>query len=290
MHHDGDRSTFASVRARRLGNRRRSSQMTPTRAGNALVLRGPQRPDLLRDEILADLFEATAARQPDHIALMFGDRQLRYGELNAMADAVAHRLIDTHDVCPGTIVGLWMPRGIELLVLQLAIAKTGAAWLPLDAQTPVERVAACLEDAQAVLLISANTLRNGLASICPGIPLVDGQALCALLPAGTSLRRRIGIRPEHTAYVIYTSGSTGKPKGIAISQRSICHFLRSENMLLGIRATDRVYQGFSISFDMSFEEIWIAYLVGATLWIGPPEAAGDPEEEDRLSLDRRPVR
>ncbi|RMM03844.1 AMP-binding protein, partial [Pseudomonas savastanoi] len=85
----------------------------------------------------------------------------------------------------------------------------------------------------------------------------------------------------------YTSGSTGKPKGILISQRSICHFLRSENAVLGICASDRVYQGFSVAFDMSFEEIWIAYLVGATLWIGPKETSGDPETLPRLLNEQR---
>ena len=86
------------------------------------VLRGPQQPDLLRSEVLADLFEHTAARLPEHEALVFDDRMVRYGELDAWADAAAHRLIDTHGVRPGAIVGLWMPRGIELLVMQLAIA------------------------------------------------------------------------------------------------------------------------------------------------------------------------
>ena len=61
--------------------------------------------------------------------------------------------------------------------------------------------------------------------------------------------------------MIYTSGSTGQPKGIVVSHRSICHFLRSENELLGVCQEDRVYQGFSLAFDMSFEEIWISYLV-----------------------------
>jgi non-ribosomal peptide synthetase-like protein len=252
------------------------------------LLRGPQQPELLRHEILADIFERTAAAQPEQLALIFGDRELRYGELDAMANAAAHRLIDAHGVRPGMIVGLWMDRGIELLVLQLAIAKTGAAWLPLDAQTPPERVAACLEDAQAVALVSTLTLSERLASLPPGhriLPALPAPALCAALPAGTALRRREGARPEHMAYVIYTSGSTGKPKGIAIAQRSICHFLRSENALLGVRASDRVYQGFSVSFDMSFEEIWISYLVGATLWIAPPDAAGDPELLPRLLAD-----
>jgi len=246
------------------------------------ILRGPQQPELLRHEVLADVFEHTAAHLPERCALIFGERELRYGELDAWADAAAHRLIDQHGVRPGMIVGLWMPRGIELLVLQLAIAKTGAAWLPLDANTPPERVAACLDDAQAVGLISTAALS---ASWPAAVPVFEAQALCAALPVGTRLRRREGAEPAHTAYVIYTSGSTGKPKGIAISQGSICHFLRSENTRLGVQASDRVYQGFSVAFDMSFEEVWISYLVGATLWIGPAEAAGDPELLPRLLAD-----
>ena len=260
------------------------------------ILRGPRRPDLLRDEILADLFEATARRLPDKAALRFGERELRYGELDALADLAAHRLIEL-GIGPGAIVGLWLPRGIELLAMQLAIAKTGAAWLPMDAATPAERVAVCLEDARAAALVSADAMRPALlahaqdaAALPITAPVLSFEQLCAALPedrAGTPLRRRSGATGAHTAYVIYTSGSTGKPKGIAISQGSICHFLRSENSRLRVREDDCVYQGFSVAFDMSFEEIWISWLVGATLWIGPPEAAGDPEALPRLLADNQ---
>ncbi len=96
-----------------------------------------------------------------------------------------------------------------------------------------------------------------------------------------------GPRPSDPAYVIYTSGSTGQPKGIVVSHRSICHFLRAENDLLGVRAEDRVYQGFSVAFDMSFEEIWISYLVGATLWIAPAESVADPDHLASAALRQR---
>lgn len=82
---------------------------------------------------------------------------------------------------------------------------------------------------------------------------------------------------DDAAYIIYTSGSTGKPKGIVIEQRNICHFLRSENSVLGVCHQDKVYQGFSVAFDMSFEEVWISYLVGATIWIAPKDLVTDPE-------------
>lgn len=246
---------------------------------------------MLRHEVLADIFEATASAHPEQTALIEGQgrqaRQRSYAELDADAGRAAHRLIEA-GIRPGDMVGLWLPRGIELLTLQLAIAKTGAAWLPFDADTPPERIAVCLEDAQAKALLVAERqahvvqAQEGISAL-----ILAETGLLAPLPAGTVLRRREGALPEHPAYVIYTSGSTGKPKGIAITQGSICHFLRSENARLGVRQTDKVYQGFSVAFDMSFEEIWISYLVGATLWLAPREIAGDPEALPRALVEQQ---
>jgi non-ribosomal peptide synthetase-like protein len=247
------------------------------------VLYGPHMPELLRDEILADLLEATARRAPDHPALIAGERSLTYAELDALADRAASRLIDA-GIEPGDIVGLWMPRGIDLLVMQAAIAKAGAAWLPVDEDTPVERLLVCMEDAGSPALVSSERMRERLGALADaaGRPVLMAEDLSAPMPQGAPLRRRGPVAGSAPAYVIYTSGSTGKPKGILIDQRSICHFLRSENEVLGVTGDDRVYQGFSVAFDMSFEEIWISYLVGATLWLGPKETAGDPEALPRL--------
>ena len=239
-------------------------------------LRGEFRPELIRHEGLADIFEATAHRLPDKQALIFGDRELSYGELDALATRAASRLIDA-GVGAGQIVGLWLPRGIELLVMQLAIVKSGAAWLPFDSETPVGRIKICLEDARAVGLITAAAGARLLADL--ECPIWTAEALVVPLATPTSAPtlRRQPTSPDDSAYVIYTSGSTGKPKGILIHQGAICHFLRSENAVLGVAETDRVYQGFSVAFDMSFEEIWISYLVGATLWLAPREVSADPE-------------
>ncbi|ELQ17605.1 amino acid adenylation [Pseudomonas fluorescens BRIP34879] len=246
------------------------------------VLYGPLQPELLRDEVLADLLEATAKRDPQQVALIDGERQLSYGELDRQAACVASRLIEA-GVRPGQIVGLWMPRGMPLLVMQAGIAKAGAAWLPMDEDTPLGRLQVCMEDAQAVGVVCARSSAAALAEV----GLVAWCADDLLAPLQGALQRRSGARPEDPAYVIYTSGSTGKPKGILISQGSICHFLRSENAVLGIQASDRVYQGFSVAFDMSFEEIWIAYLVGATLWLGPKDITGDPEALPRMLTRQR---
>ncbi|WP_206021984.1 Pls/PosA family non-ribosomal peptide synthetase [Rhodoferax bucti] len=238
------------------------------------VLRGPDMPELLRHEVLADLFEATARRCPDTPALIDTTATLTYRELNTLADTAASHLLAA-GIGGGDMVGLWLPRGLPLLVMQLAIAKTGAAWLPLDADTPADRVWTCLEDAQAQGLISQTTMAEPLrASLGTGnMPLWTPEQLGQPCPP----RVRSRAEPRDPAYVIYTSGSTGKPKGIAITQGSICHFLRSENVRLGVREGDRVYQGFSVAFDMSFEEIWISYLVGAMLWIASKEVSSDIE-------------
>jgi non-ribosomal peptide synthetase-like protein len=245
-----------------------------------MILRGPSRPDLIHHEILADIFEASAARHPEHPALIAGGRSVSYSELNDNANRIAHHLIRL-GVRPGHLIGLWLPRGIDLLTVQLAIAKTGAGWLPFDADTPEERIITCLADAQAYGLVTSQEKVGQMKS--PGCTVWQVEALRQ--NTDDPLLRRTVVSTETPAYVIYTSGSTGKPKGVPISQGAICHFLRSENSVLGIRGDDIVYQGFSVAFDMSFEEIWISYLVGATLWLAPQEITADPEALPRALKD-----
>jgi non-ribosomal peptide synthetase-like protein len=249
-----------------------------------MILRGPSRPDLLRDECLADILAATVRRRPEHPALIWGERIVTYGELDALSDTLAAALI-RRGARPDAIVGLFLPRGADLLIAQAGICKSGAAWLPFDADTPRPRVENCLQSAGAVGLL---TCREWLPRL-EGLPVpVWAVEDLRQETGGHRLRETIAPpRPTSPAYAIYTSGSTGQPKGILVSHRSICHFLRSENEVLGVREDDRVYQGFSVAFDMSFEEIWIAYLVGATLWIAPPDMVGDPERIARAVADHR---
>src|SRR5471032_2683396 len=174
------------------------------------ILYGKPQSELLREEILADLLEASATRTPDHIALIFGERQLSYRELDAQADLVAARLIAA-GVQPGQIVGLWLPRGIELLVLQAGIAKAGAAWLPVDEDTPVERLQVCLDDADGAGVVSCASFASRLADAGIQRPVWTAEKLLAPAKPGEDLPARGQVRGEHPAYVIYTSGSTGKP-------------------------------------------------------------------------------
>ena len=246
---------------------------------NWAYLFGRNEPDFLREnEYLADIFEASAQSFPDKPALVFCGESMTYQEVNEKANWVAHYLI-SQGVVPGKAVGLYVARGFQLLISQLGIAKCGAAWIPLDIDsTPIDRAKVCLEDAKAVGIITTN--ENFVADE-EELPLLKVWKVEDLFrqPEDSLLRQRDRALclPDYPAYFIYTSGSTGKPKGIEISQRSICQFLRSENSILNVNSDDVVYQGFSVAFDMSFEEIWISYLVGATLWIAEKILASDPE-------------
>ena len=253
-------------------------------AREAAILRGDIRDDLIRDEVLADLFAATARARPDHPALVFGETRHSYGEVDARSDAIAGGLIE-RGIGPGDVVGLWMGRGPELLIAQIAIAKSGAAWLPFDADAPVDRIAVCLADAGAKGLVTSAAL---VAKAEVGCPVLTSDELARAGGGAPVDPKARGLTPDHPAYLIYTSGSTGTPKGIVVTHRNICHFLRASNALYGFTADDVVFQGASVAFDLSMEEIWIPYMVGATLVVASPATIGDAEKlPDILDRGRR---
>ena len=235
-------------------------------------------PQLLRDELLSEIFAATVARTPNAPALRTGEGVLTYLDVDARAEALACGLA-ARGLAPGRIAGLWMARGAELLVAQVAVAKTGAAWLPFDADAPLERIAICLADAEAVLLVTSEAFAAKAADALPCPIVTDIELAAVVASCAPTNARAAGAQPDSPAYLIYTSGSTGVPKGIVISNSNICHYLRSANEVYGITSADVVFQGASVAFDLSMEEIWIPYLVGASLFVATPAVMG---EADRL--------
>jgi non-ribosomal peptide synthetase-like protein len=235
-------------------------------------------PDLLRDELLPEIFAATAGRTPERKAAVFGGQSVTYAEMDAHANRVAQAL-RAAGIGRGSFVGLWMNRSLDLHVALLGILKSGAAYIPFDIGAPSDRVAACLSDCAAAAIIV-----DGEMGAKPGVLGVSKLDFTALLSAGASDEapdlRAEGAGPADPAYVIYTSGSTGTPKGVVISHRNICHYLRSSNTVYGMTADDVVFQGASVAFDLSLEEIFVPYLVGATLWIASRQTI---EESDRLA-------
>ena len=240
------------------------------------VLVGRVAPEHLRDELLAEIFADTVRHRPHHAAMETLERIYNYAEVDALAAGIARALI-SRNVRPGDVVGLWMARGPELLIAQIAIAKTGAAWLPFDADAPVDRIAVCLSDAEAKGLLTSAEFALKAEGHMP-CPILIDEAIVDPADNTPVDARALGATPDHPAYMIYTSGSTGTPKGIVITGRNICHYLRSANELYGVAASDIVFQGASVAFDLSMEEIWIPYLVGATLFVATPQVMGEADK------------
>ncbi len=241
-----------------------------------VVLTGPARPDILRDESLVDIFRETAAKMGGKtaLALIASSEKLSYAELDRRSDQVAAALIG-RGIKPGEFVGLWLRRSLDLHVALIGILKAGAAYIPFDVEAPPDRVASCMADCGSRLLVShdamaAETAKSGQPTATLATLLAEG----ANAPASHLI-----VSPDTPAYAIYTSGSTGKPKGIVIHHRSICHYLRAGNAMLEFRESDVVLQQASVAFDLSLEEIFIPYLVGATLKVATAEVL---KQSDRL--------
>ncbi|GAB3638248.1 non-ribosomal peptide synthetase [Hymenobacter arcticus] len=220
---------------------------------------------------LHQLFEETARLYPNHIALNWLGDTRTYRQLNNEADQLAARLRH-RGVRAGDFVSLFMAKSVELYVGMLAVLKAGAAYVPLDLSFPPDRVTFILGDCGAQVLLTNQPLPEGFAS-WPGLVL----DLNIPAPAVPSFTEPVVVGPDSIAYVIYTSGTTGLPKGVLIPHRSICHLVRAEQLLFQPTPQDRVVQGFSVAFDASLEELWLAWGAGATLVPVPEETMKAPD-------------
>ncbi|EST36670.1 hypothetical protein M878_00825 [Streptomyces roseochromogenus subsp. oscitans DS 12.976] len=217
-------------------------------------------------------FEDSCDRTPHAVALECGARRLTYAELDARANRVAHRLRRL-GIGPGSGAALLLPRSVEMYAGLLGVCKAGAAFVPVDPEAPADRVAHILRDAgaKAVLTTSARAADARRAvphGACAVVEMGCGWEDPALPPA-TRPSEGTSSTADPLAYVMYTSGSSGRPKGVEIARSSIRNFVRVVSPVYDIRSSDRVYQGMTISFDFSIEEIWPTWAAGATLVAGP---------------------
>lgn len=249
--------------------------MTQVSPSAPACLTGPRDPSLIRDERLDEIFAATVARTPTAPAVTGGDITLDYATLAERAGRIAAALV-ARGIGPGAFVGLWMTRSLDLHAALLGILQSGAAYIPFDAEAPSGRVAECLEDcAAAAILVDADT-QGRIEAPLPAETLRAAALLDRPADPPPAPRAR-GGSAEDPAYLIYTSGSTGKPKAVVIPHRAICHFLRAANQAYGITAADVMFQGASVAFDLSLEEIFVPYLVGARLWVAGPRTLAETE-------------
>ncbi|MGW2952503.1 non-ribosomal peptide synthase/polyketide synthase, partial [Streptomyces eurythermus] len=212
--------------------------------------RGTFRP--VPESTLPALFERQAARTPDAVALIDGDRELTYAEVDRAANRLAHRLL-ADGVGPERVVALALPRSASAVVAQLAVAKAGGAFLPVDPDYPAPRREFMIRDAGAHLVLGDPA----------EVWTADGPDT-----APTDADRTTALTPAHPAYVIYTSGSTGTPKGVVVTHRGLAAFAAAATAQYAAGPGDRVLQFASPSFDASVLELCVSLLGGAALVTG----------------------
>jgi amino acid adenylation domain-containing protein len=224
--------------------------------------------DYPAEECLHELFEAQAARTPDAAALVFGEEELTYGELNARANRLAHHL-RALGVGPEVLVGLCLERSVEMVVGLLGVLKAGGAYVPLDPSYPVERLAFMLEDARLRFLLTETRLAQSLGLVAEHVIRIDADA-SAIARASEADPGRLAGR-GHLAYVIYTSGSTGRPKGVMLEHGGVRNLVAAQAQRFGTQRGARVLQFSSLSFDASVFEMTMAFGAGAALCLAPRE-------------------
>ncbi|BAY78557.1 amino acid adenylation [Nostoc linckia NIES-25] len=225
------------------------------------------------------LFEEQVELTPDVVAVEFGNQQLTYKQLNYRANQLAHYLRSL-GVKPDVLVGLCVERSLEMVIGLLAILKAGGAYVPLDPEYPSDRLSFILDDTQVKVLLTQQLLIDRLPPNQAKLHFDCAQYKVCLdtdaeLISQCSQDNVIsGVQPNNLVYIIYTSGSTGQPKGIAMSQLALCnHILWHRDNLKITRA--KTLQFASVSFDVSFQEIFTTWCSGGTLFLITEELRRD---------------
>jgi amino acid adenylation domain-containing protein len=231
---------------------------------------------------LLDLFAAQVERTPDAPAVEFEGQHLSYRELCARADGVARRLRES-GVGADSRVGVCVERGLETAVAVLGVLKAGGAYVPLDPAYPVERLAFMLEDARCAVLLTDRRRPAGLPETNARVLTLDEDS--HQLADASDRRPNALVYPESLAYVIYTSGSTGRPKGVAMPHRALVNLIRWQTAELPGPA--RTLQFASLSFDVSFQEMFSTWCAGGTLLLVGDDLRRDPHALLRFMSERR---
>ncbi|ROU08276.1 non-ribosomal peptide synthetase [Lysobacter enzymogenes] len=239
----------------------------------------------LRDTTALAEFRRQADASPDAVALVAGTSRLSYRELDESSTRLARRLV-ARGVRPGDTVAIALPRDEVLLSALLAVWKAGAAYLPLDPDAPMQRIALTLDDAAPSLLLTAPAFADAFAG--RGLPLLFAHAQDERYDAQAADAPELPeAGGDHGAYVIYTSGSTGVPKGVEVGQRSFWNFLQAMQRELQPEPGQRYLAQTTITFDIAGLELFLPLTVGATVVLTTAEIARNPLALARLIDEQR---
>ncbi len=205
------------------------------------------------------------------MALVFEQQELTYGELNFRANQLARHLKEL-GVGPDVLVGVHVPRSIDMVVGMLGILKAGGAYVPIDPSYPSARIALVIEDSKLGFLLTTDETRAALPASPARIISLDGdaEAIAAQNPAQVS----DSANKNNLCYVIYTSGSTGKPKGVMIEHRNVVNFFAGMDKVIGVEPGTWLAVT-SISFDISVLELLWSLMRGFKVVIHPRRGTSD---------------
>ena len=204
---------------------------------------------------LLEMLTRQAHESAGRTALICGEQSLTYAELHDRADRLARDLV-RRGAGPEEVVGLLLPRSVDLVVAILAVLRSGAAYLPFDRDQPAARIELMVREAEPLLV------------------LTSAEPADAAAPADAPVSAE--VRPDHPAYVMYTSGSTGMPKAVVLPHAGLVNRLLWMQEAYGLQPGDRVLQKTPATFDVSVWEFLWPLTTGATLVLALPDRHGDP--------------
>ncbi|MET7767186.1 amino acid adenylation domain-containing protein [Nocardia sp. NPDC005366] len=231
---------------------------------------------------LRQILSRTARRYPDATAVRCGDTTLTYRELELRADRLAGLLID-RGARPESFVALAMPRSIELVVAIWAVARTGAAFVPLDPGNPTERIAELLSDSRTERGVTTSAVASRLPDTVDWVVL-DAEEDPPRVSGDPATAGR--LRADNAAYVIYTSGSTGKPKAVQLSHRGLADLVAAQAESFGADTDSAVLQVASPGFDACLSELLLAHSSGACLVVAPPHVYGGSDLAELIRSEK----
>ncbi len=236
--------------------------------------------------LVHELVEAEAEREPDRVAVEQDGVLLRYDELNARANQLAHHLRGL-GVQRGELVGLLLDRTPDTIIALLAVLKAGAGYVPLDPVLPVERLERMATDAALAALITNERIRDDVNISAREVVSIDGDAgVIALSPPTNPPRDEHTARASDTAYVIFTSGSTGRPKGVLVPHIGLLNLALSLRHTPGMHRDDVVLAITTLVFDVAVSEVLVPLTLGARIVLASRETAADGTQLRRVVESR----
>jgi amino acid adenylation domain-containing protein/non-ribosomal peptide synthase protein (TIGR01720 family) len=248
--------------------------------------------DVLAGGTLAEIFAAGAALDPSATAIRYEGRSISYAELDATSSQLARVLIE-RGAGPESVVALGFQRSYFMVLAVWAVAKSGAAHLPVDPTYPQDRVAHMVSDSEALLGLTTRAHSDRLAGGQQDLTWlsVDDDEFVAEVRTRsaepvTDADRLRPVTFQNPAYVIYTSGSTGKPKGVVVTHAGLGGVLDAATDLYHLKPASRFLHVCSPNFDPSVLEWMAAFSVGATLVVVPASILGGTELAELLKAER----